>query len=260
MARGWLAAAVAGVLAAACSAADGTAAQSFAKMPPKLTSASSAAEVLAACRAMLPVKPVELKGALVLRNRRGIVAKELGYALVMRRDMGLTLMTAHLSPRDGTNWLASVTVSRRGDLPPTIALTSPDAPGETARPSMLATVQGTDVTWLDLTFDYLWWTDAVYETTREGESVHGQVCSVILVKPRTAIPGLSGVRLWVDKKTGCLMQAEHLDEKMEPRRRIWGTRVKKFAGRWMVSVLEVETLGSRHRTKIIVDSLRELES
>ena len=57
------------------------------------------------------------------------------------------------------------------------------------------------------------------------------------------------------------MQAEQLDEGLKPRRRLWGTRVKKFDGeRWMVSVLEVETLGSRHRTKITVDSLRELEN
>ena len=98
------------------------------------------------------------------------------------------------------------------------------------------------------------------ETEREGESVHGQKCSVILVKPSTPITGLAGVRLWADRKTGCLMQAEQLDEKMKPLRRLWGTRVKKFDGeRWMVSVLEVETLGSRHRTKITVDSIRELE-
>ena len=44
----------------------------------------------------------------------------------------------------------------------------------------------------------------------------------------------------------------------KPIRRLWGTRVKKMDGRWMVSVLEVETLGSRHRTKITVDALRDL--
>ena len=52
------------------------------------------------------------------------------------------------------------------------------------------------------------------------------------------------------------MQAEQLDEKMKPIRRLWGTRVKKFDDeRWMVSVLEVETLGSRHRTKITVEDM-----
>ena len=116
----------------------------------------------------------------------------------------------------------------------------------------------TDVTWLDLTFDFLWWTDAAYEEDREGETVHGQTCMVILVRPPEKIAGLEAIRLWADKKTGCLMQAEQLGDGMKPIRRLWGTRVKKFGERWMVSVLEVETLGSRHRTKITVEDLKEL--
>lgn len=240
-------------------AVDETAVQSFAKQPPKLTLESSAVDVLRACRAMLPKKPVELKGSLILRNRRGIVSKEYDYALVMRRTPDITLLTIRLMPRGETNCLSTVTVSRRGAQPPTIRMAKADAQESEVVPSLLDRVMETDVTWLDLSFDFLWWTDAVYEAEREGESVHGQKCSVILVKPAAAISGLSGVRLWVDRKTGCLMQAEQLDEKMKPMRRLWGTRVKKFDGeRWMVSVLEVETIGSRHRTKITVDSLREL--
>ncbi len=238
---------------------DETAVQALAKQPPKLTLESSAPDVLLACRDMLPTKPVELKGDLILRNRRGIVSKEFGYSLVMRRATDITLMTIRLTPRGETNLIATVTVSRRGSQQPTIRMAKEGAPEAEAVPSLLDRVLETDVTWLDLTFDFLWWTDAAYETEREGESVHGQKCSVILVKPPTEIKGLAGVRLWADKKTGCLMQAEQLDEKMKPMRRLWGTRVKKFDDeRWMVSVLEVETLGSRHRTKITVDSLREL--
>ena len=37
------------------------------------------------------------------------------------------------------------------------------------------------------------------------------------------------------------MQAEQLGKGLKPIRRLWGTRVKKFGERWMVSVLEVET-------------------
>ena len=242
-------------------AADETAVRSLARQPPKLTLESSAADVLRACREMLPMKPVELKGAMILRNRRGIVSKEFDYALVMRRTPDITLLAIRLTPRGETNLLVAVTVSRRGAQPPSIRMAKADAPESEAAPSLLDRVMDTDVTWLDLTFDFLWWTDAAYEAEREGESVHGQKCSVILVKPPTAIKGLSGVRLWADRKTGCLMQAEQLDEKSRPIRRLWGTRVKKFDGeRWMVSVLEVETLGSRHRTKITVDFMRELEN
>ena len=51
------------------------------------------------------------------------------------------------------------------------------------------------------------------------------------------------------------MQAEEL-KGGQPVSRLWGTRLKKFGERWMANVLEVETLGSGHRTKITVDSLK----
>ena len=227
-----------------------------AKEPPKLTLEASAADVLAACREMLPMRPIKLTGALILRNRKGIVQKECDYSLVMRRGVEETRLSIHLFARHETNALASVDISRRGNERPTILLVSNGASQPVESP--LDRVMDTDVTWLDLTFDFLWWPDAAYETDREGETVHGQSCMVILVRPKEKIAGLEAVRLWADKKTGCLMQAEQLGEGLKPLRRLWGTRVKKFGERWMVSVLEVETLGSRHRTKITVETLTEL--
>ena len=227
-----------------------------AKTPPRLTLQASAADVLIACREMLPMRPIKLTGALILRNRKGIVQKECDYSLVMRRGQEATRLSIQLFARHATNELASVEISRRGKARPDIRLVSGGADQKIGSP--LDRVMDTDVTWLDLTFDFLWWTDAAYEAEREGETVHGQTCMVILVRPPEKIAGLEAVRLWADKKTGCLMQAEQLAEGMKPLRRLWGTRVKKFGERWMVSVLEVETLGSRHRTKITVETLQEL--
>lgn len=244
------------IAAAMAEAAAIDAAAHLARQPPKLTLEATAPQVLAACRDMLPRRPVRLSGALILRNRKGIVQKECDYRFVMRRDQEQTLLTIRLFERHTTNEIASVTVSRRGDAKPAIRLTANGRTQEVGSP--LDCVVDTDVTWLDLTFDFLWWTDAVYETEREGETVHGQKCMVILVRPPERIPGLEAVRLWADKKTGCLMQAEQLGDGMKPLRRLWGTRVKKFDERWMVSVLEVETIGSRHRTKITVESLEDL--
>ena len=66
--------------------------------------------------------------------------------------------------------------------------------------------------------------------------------------------GERAVRVWIDRKTGALMQAEELADG-KPVRRLWGTRIKKFGERWAPNVLEVETLGSGHRTKITVEKL-----
>ena len=201
--------------------------------------ALTAADVLANCQAMLPTRPVELKGAIVLRNRKGIVRSEYAYTLVLDRSRTPAEISVEIRERDGTNVLKRVTLKRPGPIPE-------------------GRVMDTDVTWLDLSMDYLWWKNPRFEAEREGESVHGQKCSVILVDPPDAAAGIRSVRLWADKKNGCLLQAEELDANGKPVRRLWGTRVKKFDGRWMANVLETETVGSGRRTKITVDALKEL--
>ena len=209
------------------------------KTPVAPAAEPTATDVLANCQAMLPTRPVELTGALVLRNRKGIVRSEYSYTLVLDRSRTPAEISVEIRERDSTNVLKRVTLKRPGPIPE-------------------GHVMDTDVTWLDLSMDYLWWKNPRFEAEREGESVHGQKCSVILVDPPDAAAGLHSVRLWADKKNGCLLQAEQLDAEGRPVRRLWGTRVKKFDGRWMANVLETETLGSGRRTKITVDTLKEL--
>ena len=174
-------------------------------------------EIVASCRAMIPAN-VELSGRIILRNRKGISQAEHDYVLTRSNTVTRLRVDGKLHQAPSTKYQAQLL--------------------------------GTDVTWSDLTLDYLWWDDVSFDAVREGESVHGQVCTVIVLKK-----GGRTVRVWVDRKTGALMQAEEFaDEK--PLRRLWGTRLKKFGERWMANVLEVETIGSGHRTKITVETLK----
>lgn len=179
-----------------------------------------AAEIVANCRSMIPAD-AELKGRIVLRSRKGIVQAEYGYDLV--RKAGATDLKLTKDDKD-------VEFEKSGQI------------------------LGTDVTWSDLTLDYLWWDDVSFDAEREGETVHGQVCTVIVMKK-----GERQVRVWVDRKTGALMQAEEMKDGKAVRR-LWGTRLKKFGERWMANVMEVETIGSGHRTKITVEELKVEES
>ena len=179
-----------------------------------------AAEVVANCRSMIPAD-AELKGRIVLRSRKGIVQAEYGYDLV--RKAGATDLKLTKDDKD-------VEFEKSGQI------------------------LGTDVTWSDLTLDYLGWDDVSFDAEREGETVHGQVCTVIVMKK-----GERQVRVWVDRKTGALMQAEEMKDGKAVRR-LWGTRLKKFGERWMANVMEVETIGSGHRTKITVEELKVEES
>lgn len=182
-----------------------------------LATNATPAALVESCRTMVPAN-VELSGRIVLRSRKGFVLSEYAYTLV--RASGKTDLV--LRDADG----ASVPFEKSGRI------------------------LKTDVTWSDLTLDYLWWDDFSFDSEREAESVHGQKCAVILMKK-----GSRTVRVWVDRKTGALMQAEELADG-KPVRRLWGTRIKKFGNRWMANVLEVETVGSGHRTKITVEELK----
>ena len=175
-------------------------------------------QLVQSCRDMIP-RNVEIRGELNLRNRRGISLAKYDYALV--RSNAVTRLVV-----DGKNIEA--------------------VEGEDASAPILKT----DVTWSDLTLEYLWWDDFSFDAEKEAESVHGQKCAVIILKK-----GERSVRVWVDRKTGALMQAKEL-KGSSPVRRLWGTRIKKFGERWMANVMEVETFGSGHRTKITVKSLK----
>lgn len=184
---------------------------------PALSRDATAKELVENCRTMIP-KNVELSGRIILRSRRGIPIAEYGYRLVRRNgetDLQLT--------GDG---------------------------GEAVEFKREGRILNTDVTWSDLTLDYLWWDDFSFDTERESETVHGQVCAVVVMKK-----GERTVRVWVDRKTGAMLQAEEFrgDRAI---RRLWGTRVKKFGERWMANVMEVETVGSGHRTKITVEEMK----
>ncbi|MBO7684677.1 MAG: outer membrane lipoprotein-sorting protein [Kiritimatiellae bacterium] len=182
-----------------------------------LSTNATPAELVASCRSMLPAD-AELEGRIVLRSRKGIAQAEYGY--VLRRHGGET------------------------DL----KIVGPD--GKDVPFSKEGCILATDVTWSDLSLDYLWWDDFSFDAEREGETVHGQVCAVVAMRR-----GDRTVRVWVDRKTGALMQAEELRDG-RPVRRLWGARIKKFGDRWMANVLEVETMGSGHRTKITVEKLK----
>ena len=122
-----VASAVAVLAAAAQDPAAVVAAARAVKEPPRLTLKASAAEVLTACREMLPTRPIELTGALILRNRKGIVQKECDYRLRMRRGRMETHLSVSLFARHETNELTSVKISRRGNARPTIQLISDGA-------------------------------------------------------------------------------------------------------------------------------------
>lgn len=215
----------------------------------------TASETLAACINNLPHERLLLNGTLSVRRQRGIVTAEYPFKLDLNWGSKPSLASCDLSPAVGTTSVVErVIMQRTGSKSEIQHFSGPDLTAQPP-PSLAGRVMGTDMTWLDLTLDFLWWPQARFDG--EG-SVLGRDCQIIVVTPPVPVPGCSAIRLWIDKRLHFLMQAEQLDPQAQPIRRMWVQRVKKTGDRWMIRDMEFETIGGNHRTRLFVDDLKVL--
>ena len=181
-----------------------------------LATNATAAQVVAACRRMIPPR-VTIEGHINRRSRRG--TEVAAYTYKLTRRAGETQLEV---------W---------------------DKEGKEIEIKPNGRLLDTDVTWSDLTLDYLQWPDCAFDPEKEQESVQTVTCQVLLLKKDAR-----QVRAWIDRKTGALMQAEELANG-EVIRRMFGTSIKKFDGVWAPRTIEVGAPGAKYRTKIVVDKL-----
>ena len=208
----------------------------------------TATAMLAACVATLPREPLEISGTLTVRKQRGIVVSEHPYTL--RVDWGATPQHVQCDLMDSQGKTQQCLTIIRRDGVPDLTLRSGPALDKQPMPALSARVLDTDMSWLDLTLDFLWWN----EVTLEGEGdVLNRTCDILLAKPPAPIPGCSGVRIWLLRENGFLMRAEQLDPDGRPLRRMSVRDVKQFKDRWFISELDVVAEKSDFRTRLFVN-------
>jgi Outer membrane lipoprotein-sorting protein len=217
----------------------------------------SAEQILSDCTRVIPTDPVVLKGTMTVKKGRTTVLSENDFALML--DWGANPPSAEciLLEAKGSNMLERALMTRPKGKSAQIKLYAYQGKElkELGTPSYTARIRGTDMTWLDLTLDFLWWKDVRFDDVPRGKSWLGRDCHILLVSPPDPIPGCSAVRVWVDVKLCCVMQSEQLDPQGNPVRKMWVQRVKKMLDdRWMIREMEIETLNSGHRTSLFVDS------
>ena len=211
----------------------------------------TAADILQACTVNLPREKMVLTGILAVRRQRGFILSENPYRLELEWGASPPRAEVTFFAPESTNILERVVMTRDGSQTELTLFSGPEM-RVSKPPSLVACVGGTDLTWLDLTMDFLWWRDV----RMDGEGrTKGRMCDIIIATPPSPIPGCSGMRLWIDRNLGFLMQAEQLDHQGEPVRRMWVQSVKKMNERWMIRDMEVEMMGSGHRTRLYVDRL-----
>jgi hypothetical protein len=183
---------------------------------PVIAENATAAEILAACRQMMPEK-VTVRGHINRRSRHGTEVAAYGYVLTRSADETSLVMT--------------------------------DKSGKEVPFEKGGRLLDTDVTWSDLSMDFIWWNDVEFDGGGDAESGHGFLCKVIVVRN-----GPRAVKLWVDRRSGAILQAREIaGEKVV--REIFCTSLKKFGDRWAPRNIEVGPPGAKYRTKIVVEDV-----
>ncbi len=188
---------------------------------PVFSENATAREMIEGCRAMVPAD-VEIRGHFRLRSRRGSTKSVHHY--VLKRVDGKTELS--ITDEKGRN----VEFKKEGFL--------------------LGEKSEVTVTWSDLTLDYLWWDDISFDSVKESETIQGILSRVVLLKK-----GDRTVRVWIDKRTGAMLQAHEL-VKGEVKRELFCTSLKKFGDRWAPKNIEVGPPGAKYRTKIVIEDVK----
>ncbi len=204
----------------------------------------------------LPDIPLVVQGDLTRRDEHGDAVKVLRVEMVL--DWKAEVPTARYTVRDAF-----------GDTLEHLAITwsHPGSPGyqylegsplrAAPLPPLNQSIQDTDVTWLDLSLSFLWWTGGV----RQGEAdVRGRLCDVVDVSAPGGYPAdFDGMRLWLDRKIGVVMRAEGYDRAGALVRRMDVKSFKKINGRWVIKDIEFQRFPEKTKTSLRVHDVKERE-
>ncbi len=219
------------------------------------------AQLLIQARSMFPRERIEVAGTLVTAKARGLTETERPYTLTLDWARGEPTALCALYRAEGDKEPLLRAELRRAGGSPTLALVEPDGT-RTEGVNLNTPVGESDLTWMDLAFDYLWWPNArrLDETELEAKHIsarqNSRACVVLEVTPPTPVPGLAAVRLWVDKGSGNLLQTEQVDAEGRTTRQMYVQRLGREQGRWVPREFRVRRLGLDRVTKLTVRTIR----
>ncbi len=240
------------ILTALLAAAGSAWAEGEGSEPPPLSPDSGADATLEQVVAQLPREPLQMAGEFRADPRDGRPARRCQVQL--RLDYGATPAQARFTIMDAFG----------EELEQMTLLRTPDGAGSwhyargyplvpAPLPDTRLPLQGTDLTWSDLSLSFLWWRGGRVTGT---EKALDRDCLVLLVPAPAGEPTpYAHARLWIDRRQRMLLRAEGCDATGAPITRLAVKSIKKIGGDWMVKDLDVTTLSTGLRTAFRIDSV-----
>ncbi len=218
-------------------------------------------QLLWQARMMFPQEKLTVTGHLGTAEKRGMNELRRPYLLELDWSGGVPTAACKLyDTAEGMGLLQHAELTRRDGEP---HLTLINAEGIRTEGVRLNTPVGeTDLTWMDLTFDYLWWDkvrmlgDEELDRRDIKARQSGRNCLVLEAEPPTPQWGLGAVLLWVDKATGNLIQVAQLDEgKQKITRTMYAQKIGRENGRWVPREFRIARSGISRVTKLYVGTI-----
>lgn len=216
--------------------------------------------ILVQARNMFPKEHIEVTGSLEMAEARGLNETVRPYTLTLDWTMGNPSATCKIFDSDTSEVvLQHAHLTRQQGV---TSLTLIDSNGVATNNVRLNTpIADSDLTWVDLTFNYLWWSNAYQLTEEQLEARNlksregGRNCVVLEAFPPEDVSGINSVLLWIDISTGYLVQTEQTDAQGRAVRRMWVQRIGREEGRWVPREFRVQRVGMRRVTKLIIDTI-----
>jgi hypothetical protein len=220
--------------------------------PPPLAPLPSANDVLDQVVARLPAEPLQINGELRADPRDGKTGRRCQVQLFLQYGANPPQARYTLMDSFGED-LEQLTVIRQEGKPVSLHYAKGYPLADAVLVDPRQPLQGTDVTWADLSLSFLWWRPGKLTGV---EKVLERECLVIEVpSPAAEKSPYASARLWIDKQYLMLMRAEGLDPAGKPLRRIAVKSIKKIDDEWMVKDLDVTSLPSNLRTSLRINFL-----
>lgn len=203
--------------------------------------------------AQFPQKPLELDGALLIKNKKGFISHK--YNFTARVDINATTPSAKYSffvPETKSFMSLETTLGTNGIPKTTFRKGQPSK--EVEPPPLDSPILGSDITWENLSMQFLKWTNVVYIGS---DTVLGLKSSIIKLYP-TEFRDTVHYKIWIADKNSALMRFEEYDDENSLKRTIWIKSIKKIDGGFTVKDLEAEAFPVKHRTKIKINSIIEV--
>ena len=207
-----------------------------------------AGELLAGVLKGLPNVPVAITAQLQSKNRNGDLEKAL--TAEMQLDWRGRPPTARYTIRDafGGN-VSGLNITWRSDGTRDLRYFTGPALVAGTLPALDTAIEGTDITWMDLSLSFLWWTGG---RTVGSEKIKGRSCYVVDLPAPSGSGSCTGARLWIDPEIHLLLQAAMYDRQGQLLRLLEVKSFKKVRDLWIIQNIDVQSFPVHHKTSLRV--------